>query len=56
MAGETESSPPCRWGGAGDNARQNPSVFLLQCLAFSSETSSQVARTDVKYWLEPQCL
>lgn len=54
--GETGSSPAHRWDSAGDDARKHPSVFLLQCLVLSSETISQVAHTDVKYWLEPQWL
>lgn len=52
----TESSSVCCPGASRDDARKYPSVFLLLCLILSSETSSQVAQTDVTYWLESQCL
>lgn len=55
-AGEIGSFPAHCWGGAGDDARKCPPVFLLQCHVVSSQISSQVACTDVEYWMETQCI
>lgn len=46
---ETESTSVCCSGASRDDARKCPYVFLLLCLALSSETSSQVAQTGVTY-------